>query len=305
MKKSEIRKDYLLDKYVIIAPRRSKRPKQITEASVVISTNSPFTPENIKKEKRIIDSIGRGSEQIVTIANMFPAVTINNVKAYGTQEVIVDTPDPNVRLPELSVKHIALLLTMYGRRVKEIMKIKKIQYILCLKNEGAAAGASIQHEHSQIFATEMLPPTIKLEVEKADEYYKKHGTDFYTDVIKKEMKSRRRVYEDAYVAAFTPYASASQYEVWILTKRRVPNISKLNKNEINSTAKVLKMILGKIKKLGLAYNYMCRQTVSDKHQHFCLKIEPRGSVWAGVELDAGLIINSVPPEEAAKYYRKK
>jgi hypothetical protein len=38
---------------------------------------------------------------------------------------------------------------------------------------------------------------------------------------------------------------------------------------------------------------------------FCLKIEPRGSVWAGVELDAGLIINSVPPEEAAQYYRKK
>jgi UDP-N-acetylglucosamine 1-carboxyvinyltransferase len=61
----------------------------------------------------------------------------------------------------------------------------------------------------------------------------------------------------------------------------------------------------KLKKLGLAYNYTCRQSVSNKHQHFCIKIEPRDSVWAGVELDAGLIINSVPPEEAAKYYRKK
>lgn len=50
----------------------------------------------------------------------------------------------------------------------------------------------------------MLPPSIKLEIEQIAEYDKKHGTDFYSDLIKKEMKSRRRVYEDKYVVAFTP-----------------------------------------------------------------------------------------------------
>lgn len=126
MKKSEIRKDYLLDRYVIIAPKRSKRPEQIKEAMVVVSTNSPFTPANLKKDKRVIlDSIGNGSEQIVVIPNIFPAVTMQNPKARGAQEVIIDTPDPSARLADLSVNHIALLLTMYGRRVKAIMKLKK------------------------------------------------------------------------------------------------------------------------------------------------------------------------------------
>jgi galactose-1-phosphate uridylyltransferase len=62
MKKSEIRKDYLLDKYVIIAPRRSKRPEQIKEASIVVTSSSPFTPDHLKKAK-IIDSLGKGKDQ--------------------------------------------------------------------------------------------------------------------------------------------------------------------------------------------------------------------------------------------------
>jgi len=304
MKKSEIRKDYLLDKYVIIAPRRSKRPEQIKEASVVVTQSDPFTPDHLKKAK-IIDSLGKGKNQIVVLKNLFPAVALNNKKAYGTQEVIIETPDPSVRLPDLPVEHIVRLLTMYMRRIKAAMALPKVQYILCFKNEGASAGASIQHEHSQIFAADFLPPQVNEEIRLLDEYQKKYKSNFYSDLIKKEMKSRRRVYEDQNIAIFTPYASAYHYEVWIFTKRQVNSLTKLSKSEILSVAKGIKMILGKLKKVGLAYNYICRQVVSNRHQHFCLKIEPRGSVWAGVELDAGLIINSVPPEEAAKYYRKK
>jgi hypothetical protein len=35
-----------------------------------------------------------------------------------------------------------------------------------------------------------------------------------------------------------------------------------------------------------------------------MKIAPRGSVWAGVEIGSGLVINPIDPDEAAKYYRK-
>lgn len=304
MKKSEIRKDYLFDKYVVIAPRRSKRPKQIKETSVVITPFSPFTPDHIKKSK-IIDSIGKGKDQIVVLKNLFSAVALNNKKAYGTQEVIIETPDPSTRLPDLPVEHFIKLLTMYAQRVKAVMALPKIDYILCFKNEGASSGASIQHEHSQIFASDFLPPQVIEENQLLADYHRKHKSFFYNDLIKKEMKSTRKVFSDQYVAVFTPYASAYHYEVWIFTKRQVDNITKLTKLEMASVAKALKMILVKLRKLGLSYNYFCRQVVSNKHQHFCIKIEPRDSIWAGVELDSGLIINSVPPEEAAKYYRKK
>lgn len=304
MKKSEIRKDYLLDRYVLIAPRRSKRPEQIKETAVVVSSSSPFAPDHLKKS-RIIDSLGVGKERVVAIKNLFPAVTMKNKKAYGTQEVIIDISDPTIRLVDMPEGHFVRLLSMYARRVSAVMQVPNIEYILCFKNEGASAGASIQHEHSQIIASDFIAPPIQEEARLIKAYYKKHKTNFYADLIKKEKKSRRRVYEDSYMVAFTPYASAFQYEVWIFSKRPVDNITGLNKKEIESLAKILKKILGKLKKLGLSYNYFTRQIVSDRHQHFCLKIEPRGSIWGPIELDAGLIINPVPPETAAAYYRKK
>ena len=45
------------------------------------------------------------------------------------------------------------------------------------------------------------------------------------------------------------------------------------------------------------------QVIHDEDQHLYLKVIPRGSVWAGVEIGSGLIINPVSPEAAARFYR--
>jgi len=75
--------------------------------------------------------------------------------------------------------------------------------------------------------------------------------------------------------------------------------------EYKSLAKCLRHILQKVDQLGLAYNFFMHQVVSRLDQHFYIKVQPRDiNVWAGVELGSGLIINSVVPETAAKYYRK-
>ena len=92
--------------------------------------------------------------------------------------------------------------------------------------------------------------------------------------------------------------------MWIFTKRHLDNITKLNNQEFKSFAKVLKKILLKLKKLDLSFNFFLHQIISDKNQHFYLKIQPRDSIWAGVELGSGLVINSIPPEDAAKFYRE-
>jgi len=174
---------------------------------------------------------------------------------------------------------------------------------LCFKNQGSKAGASITHSHSQIFATEIVPPEIKEEMAAAEIYGKKHGYCPYCDIIKKESKGKRKIFSDKNIVAFTPYASEYHYEVWIFPRRHLDNITLLNEEEIKSFAKALKIILGKIQSLGLSFNYFLHNLVPDKNQHLYLKIQPRDSVWAGVELGSGLIINSVPPEEAAKFYR--
>ena len=303
--KSEIRKSYLQNKYVIITPSRAERPRDIKEQTLIERTSTcPFCPENVNR-KNILDEIKVDDDSlIISLKNLFPAVSLDNSKAYGTQEVIIETPNHTKELAELDANEIEQVLKMYSRRTEAISVDGKIDYILCFKNQGSKAGASIVHAHSQIFATDILPPDIHEELGLAQAYKIEHGTCPYCDIITKEMKSERKIFEDKFIAAFTPYASEYHYEAWIFPKRHLDNITKLNDEEFKSFAKALKIILLKLQKLDLSFNYFLHQVVSNRDQHLYLKIQPRDSVWAGIELGSGLVINSVPPEEAAEYYRK-
>ncbi|MCX6792445.1 MAG: DUF4931 domain-containing protein [Candidatus Falkowbacteria bacterium] len=303
MKKSEIRKDYLSNRYVIIAPGRKKRPHQFSQQIFETHTDSPFTTDKIKKGA-ILDSIGKAASRIIAIANRFPAVTPNNPKAYGFQEVIVETPSPNTRLADLSLKQVKDLFTMYQRRTKFLLKKSKLNYLICFKNEGLDAGASISHAHSQIFATEVVPLRIVETKDRLSEYKIEHGHSFYKDIIKKEMKSPRGIFEDKNLAVFCPYASAYENEVWIVTKRELADITKLTGAELNSMAKALLYLLQPLKKMNAPYNYFFHAVKGSAPEHICLRIQPRAHIWSGVELDSSMTVNWVVPEDAAKMYRK-
>ncbi|MDD5291209.1 MAG: galactose-1-phosphate uridylyltransferase [Patescibacteria group bacterium] len=305
--KPEIRKSYLLDKYVIITPNRADRPRDIKEETIVKRVKSCFfCPKNIN-QANVVDRLPASGNsknwQVLAIKNIFPAVEISNKKAYGQQEVIIETPIHTRQLADLTENQIAEVLRMYIRRTETIAKNKKIKYILCFKNQGSKAGASIIHAHSQIFATAIIPPELAEEERAVKNYRAKTGHCPYCDIIKKEIRGKRKIFADKFIAAFAPYASEYHYEAWIFPKRHLDNITLLNADEIKSLAKALKMILTKMKSLNLSFNYFLHNSVFDKSQHLYLKIQPRDSVWAGVELGSGIVINSVSPEEAAKYLK--
>jgi UDPglucose--hexose-1-phosphate uridylyltransferase len=304
--KSEIRKDYLENNQVIITPSRAKRPKDIkqNEKTVVDNTNCPFCEKNLNKNNVVDRLPKKGKWETLSLNNVFPAVTLDNPKAYGAQEVIVETPEHNVELASLSLSHIQNILKLYQKRTMALAKNKKINYVLIFKNQGPSAGASLLHAHSQIFATDVTPKKLAKEEELSKKYFKKNNSCIYCNIIKKELKSPRKILENKYFAIIAPYASQYHYEAWILPKRHVDNISLLNKQEIISLSKNLKFILKKIQKLGLDYNFFLHNVISNTNQHFYIKIQPRGNVWAGVEMGSGIIINSTSPEAAAKYYKK-
>lgn len=301
---SEIRKHYFLNKYVIISPGRSRRPRDIGEQTVIKKDEAcVFCPEKIQKSQ-IIDRLGGEKNwQILVLTNKYPAVTLDNPKAYGAQEVVVETPEHGTELGDLDDGQIADVLNIFAKRTKAISRNGKLDYILIFKNSGSKAGASLFHSHSQLFATKILPPDVLDELTAAQNYKSDKGTCPYCDIIKKEAKAGRKIFEDALTIAIAPYASEYHYEAWVFPKRHLDNITKLNAEEINSFAKMLKKILVKLRRTNISYNFYLHQVVSFTDQHFYLKIQPRDSIWAGLELGSGLVINSVPPEAAVKFYR--
>ncbi len=306
--KSEIRKDYIQEKFVIISPKRGKRPHDtITPKEYYKKKLDPsciFCPQNINHVPSLYLKGKKNNWNIKVIANKFPAVSLDNKNAYGQQEVVIETPDHTKELEDLSINNITELLEAYSQRTKVISKNKNIEYILIFKNDGGIAGASLQHAHSQIFATKFLPPHLLDKSQRQQEYKLRTGKCVYCDVISKEYNSSRLVYKDKYVIAFTPYASTFNYEIWIMPIRHLDNITELNKKEKYSWSKILKHILKKIGELDLPYNYYFHQVINDEDQHLYMKIVPRGSVWAGVEIGSGLIINPIKPSIASEFYRK-
>ena len=304
---SEIREDYVHDRQVIIAPGRQRRPHDTNFDTTKSPAPSPehdtFSPDNLRGVKAILTVGGQKNWRIKVLKNKYPVVSPDNPRAYGYQEVVVETPKYGVELSTLPVDHIAELLRVYGRRMRWLQSDKKIRYMLIFKNNGGQAGASINHAHSQIFASQYVPPHIITRRERAEAYRIEHNRDYYSDLLLREENGPRWIASGQHVCAHTPYASLYNYEAWIMPWRRVDNIGLMNDAEIKEMAGFLKKILLQVGALGLPYNYYLHQVVGDRREHMYMRIAPRRDVWAGVELGSRLVVNTVTPEDAATYYR--
>jgi UDPglucose--hexose-1-phosphate uridylyltransferase len=305
LNKSEFRKDYFLDKYALITPGRAKRPEELHEKeSADHLASCDFCPAGLDY-KNTLDRMGAGKKwRVICNKNIFPALSLANDRAYGTQEVVIETPIHNMPLALLGREQIEIILKLHIKRIKKLEKIKNIRYILGFKNHGAHAGASREHSHSQIFASSLVPPQINEELIAAKNYQEKNKICPYCEIAKKEQGGPREILIDKHIFAFAPYASQYHYEAWIMSEKHLSDLSALNNGQIKSLARALEIILLKINALGLPYNFYFYKIINSRLTHFILKIQPRGSVWAGVELGSGIAINSVPPEEAAEFYRK-
>jgi UDPglucose--hexose-1-phosphate uridylyltransferase len=277
--KPELRKDYLEDRYAVIAPVRAKRFGK--------DRACPFCNSTTR-----------------VLVNKYPAFSPSYPKAYGRQEVVIDTPKHDALLADLSVGQIADLVGIYGERLKEMKKDKRIKQVIVFKNHGVEAGASKVHEHSQIIGMEFISPHLEDKMHREHIYQAKTGRCPYCDIIKNEAKSSRLIISDRNVFAFAPFASQYAYEARIFPRRHLDNVSDLTNAERESMAHALKGILLGLKELGMPYNFYMHERVMDRDQHFYIKVAPRGARLGPVEIGMGFNINPVSPEDAAHFYRK-
>ena len=307
----ELRKDYILDRYVIISEGRGKRPKQFKKEEVVKDEGTCFfCPGN---ENLTPPEIGRieknGKWKLRWFANKFAALSpegnpvlkrdntfYEHASAYGYHEVVVETDDHKRQLAELSEEELEAVLNVYSMRIKELEKKPNMQYVNVIKNNGLLGGTSIIHTHSQIFATAIIPPVILDEVMACRRFIYCP----YCKIVEKEKNSDRRCFENEDWVAFAPYASRYNYEISIFPKA---HIKRLEESNLKSLSFVLKKVLGKINELNCSYNYEIHYSPKGYDLHMHIEVYPQIAIFGGFERGSGIIINSVSPEDAAKFYR--
>jgi len=308
----ELRKDYILDRWVIIASERAKRPHEFRQEGAKEEVGEcHFCPGNEKDTPQEAYRIERGGHwQVRAFPNKFaaveqkgdPAVRTDNVfytwaSNYGKHMVLAETPEHDKQLWDLSVEEIALVLRGYIEMIYLMHEDKDIKYVAIFKNHKKEAGTSIVHSHSQIIGYNKVPEEVGREVAASK------GYNFcpYCDVIQREKDSTRRCFENENFVAFCPYASRFPFEIWILPKQHVTHLEEVK--DLNGLAWMLKTALTRLKEIDAPFNYVLHHSPTPGDRlHFHIEILPRLTTWAGFEMD-GTVINPQPPEEAAKFYR--
>lgn len=328
----ELRKDAVTGRWVIIATDRAKRPTDFVRERVEIRGSGfcPFcygneskTPPEIlayRSDGSLKDTPGWS---LRVVPNKFPALGIegtlnrqgeglyDKMNGIGAHEVIIETPDHNLTLSTMPVRRIEDVLWAFRDRVLDLKKDKRFKYILIFKNHGDAAGASLEHTHSQLIALPVVPKRVLEEVDGSREYYTFKERCVFCDIIRQEAESSVRVIgENQDFIALSPFAPRFPFEMWVLPKSHRSAFEESQKSEFEQLSSILKDMLMRLDKVldHPAYNYVIHTSpfpdVSNDYYHWHFEIMPKLTKVAGFEWGTGFYINPTPPEEAAKFLRE-
>jgi len=94
---------------------------------------------------------------------------------------------------DLASRRIEDVLWAFRDRILDLKKDRRFKYILIFKNHGEAAGASLEHSHSQLIALPILPIYVVEELQGAKQYYIYKERCVFCDIIRQETESGIRV----------------------------------------------------------------------------------------------------------------
>ncbi|MFQ5406595.1 MAG: DUF4931 domain-containing protein [Candidatus Micrarchaeia archaeon] len=214
--------------------------------------------------------------------------------AFGDHEIIVESEDHRALFQDLNEDNLQLVFKAYANRVRGLSKRKGIKYVFLFKNHGRVAGASVDHEHAQIVALPFVPELIQREVDSE----KKNNGCLYCRIMKLEKSNT--LFENESFVAITPSFARFPSEIWVLPKEHKRFFSDFSNNEGLNLLKIIARSVEAVYHTSKDYNVVFHISPKEEDLHFHVEIYPRPNVWAGLELGAGLIINTKTEKDAFK-----
>jgi len=331
---NDLRKDYLLNRWVVIATHRKRRPtdfaKKKATSQSVDKSSCPFCPGNERKtppavlvylmgkdgsivKKKDTNELRHKNWLIRCIPNLYPAFSPPEMKenfesgrAVGHHEVLIESPDHNEHPAVARLSHLTHVINAYVDRLKTLSSKPYVRYVSIFRNHGSEAGASLSHAHSQIITTPTIPIILSNELKASKECYEANGTCVFCDILEKEKKGTRFIWENESFVVFAPWAAVHPFEFWILPKTHKTTLLDLQPKTVKDLARALNVCLGGLNSLlnDPPYNYGFHIAPNngkvDEFYHWHLEVYPKLTIWAGFEKSTGIYINVVPPEDSAK-----
>jgi len=330
----ELRKDPVLGRWVIVSSERAKRPSDFGEDCSVEASKGPmFCPfcegNESKTPPEILCYRDEGTQpngpgwSLRVVPNKYPALQIegnldkkgvgiyDRMNGIGAHEVVIETPQHCASLTALDDASARDVFRACRDRLVDLRGDPRMVCGMVFKNVGEAAGASVEHTHTQIIVTPVVPRTVQQEMDGCKRFFDYRGRCLFCDVVEQERSDGTRIVaESGRFVAFNPYASRFPFETWVVPRAHESHFERLSDDDAGDLGHIMRVTLGKIEKALCRppYNYMIHTaplpTPSLEHYHWHIEIIPRLTRVAGFEWGTGFYINPVPPESAAAYLRE-
>lgn len=323
----ELRRDPISGRWVVIATERAKRPQEYAQPQQPLTGSlCPFCPGNEQHtpaailERRVEGEPTPWSARV--IPNRFPALRTElplthtaqgiyeGMEGVGAHEVIIESARHIESISAMSVEELELTLGIWQERIVDLRGDARLRCALIFKNQGALAGASLAHVHSQLIALPMIPPRLQEELDHTAAYWATHQRCALCDVIAQEEQDTSRIIDaDDSTLTLAPWASSAPFEVWIAPRAHAdtfeaapaPLIASLAR-AIHKTAQRLDRALDR-PALNLWLMSAPYGPAPLLHYHWRLIILPALQRFAGFEWSSGCTINPTPPEVATRHLR--
>ncbi len=331
----ELRQNPVTRFWVVMAKERSRRPYDFIQQKLPMS-REPYLPEcpfcEGNEHLTPVETLayrkgGRANGPgwwVRAVPNKFAAFIpegdlerqpmgtnfFYSMDAVGRHEVIIDSNKHNEHIFLMDDWHVQELILAYVERYQMLHIDARFKFIITFKNHGLSAGTSLEHPHSQLVATPIVPADIRIRFDRAAYYYDDTGKCVYCDLIREEKSyGGRVVLETDKFIAIHPFASRVPFETWIMPKEHSASFGLITVEDAKAFALVLKTVLRK-QYIGLNdpdFNYVIHTApVKDEHEdyfHWHMQILPRLTTAAGFEMGTGIYINAAIPEETAPFMR--
>jgi UDPglucose--hexose-1-phosphate uridylyltransferase len=327
---SELRKDPVTGRWVIISTERRKRPTDFRLESVHVNADQacPFcegheqmTPRELFAHRRSGAPDTPGWDLRV-VPNQFPVLRVegsldrvgeglfDKMNGIGAHEVIIESPRHQDTLATMADAAVEQVLWAFRERVQDLKQDRRFRYIIIFKNHGTAAGASIDHGHSQLIALPIVPREVRDEVDGARKHFASKERCVFCDIIRQDSHDGRRVIaENADMVALAPYAPRFPFETWILPKRHQALYEEAPRHEYASLARLLGDVLRRMNRTLrfppynlLIHSAPLSEPVGELY-HWHVEVIPKLTKVAGFEWATGFYLNPTSPEEAAQVLR--
>ena len=328
---TDLRKDPVTGRWVIIATERQKRPSDFRVESVVVKPDGscPFcegheerTPPEILAYRNGTPGNTRGWE-VRVVPNKFPALRVegsldregeglfDRMSGIGAHEVIIESPNHDADAGHVERGGdregvLGLARTRARSQARHPPPLHRdLQEPWCGGRRVARACTLAAHRVADRAARD------DRRAGRRQAPFQQKERCVFCDIMRQELKDGARVIaESADFVALAPYAPRFPFEAWLLPKRHRSRFEEATPGEFASLARMLKDTLRRMNATLTSppYNLIVHsaplQDDAGPFYHWHIEVMPKLTRVAGFEWGTGFYINPTGPEEAAEVLRK-